>query len=266
MDKGIIPILTIAGSDCSGGAGIQADIKTISALGCYAMSAVTALTAQNTLGVRRVEGVSPEMVGMQIDAVYDDILPAAVKTGMLWSRDIVATVADAMERRGESRLVVDPVMISTSGHRLIDEEAMRLIRDRLMPLAALVTPNAAEARWLTGDDDPRRQCRRLIGMGCKAVIVKGGDRDTGSVKLDLLMTADGHVRELESEAVDTPNTHGTGCTYSAAIASYLGMGHDLYESVSLAKRYIQGAINANAAAKIGHGHGPVAHFWQWRCS
>ncbi len=261
-EKNVFPVLSVAGSDCSGGAGIQADIKTISACGCYAMAAITSITAQNTTAVDRVEGVSPSMVYDQIRMVFEDIPPLAVKTGMLFSGEIVRSVADALRDFKAVNLVVDPVMISTSGSRLISEEAVDLMVNKLFPLAELVTPNRHEAEALTGLTDPEAQGRRLIEMGCKAVLVKGGDSDNPCMKTDLLVINGSKSFSFSLPAIETPNTHGTGCTLSSAIASNLAKGHSLYNSVALAKAYVNNAIFYGADRNIGRGHGPLDHFYR----
>lgn len=260
--KQYLPVLSIAGSDCSGGAGIQADIKTISALGCYAMTAITALTAQNTCGVSRVDGVDPSMVAEQIRMVYADIPPMAVKTGMLYSAEIVHAVAQTLQEHRVQNLVVDPVMVATSGSRLISEHASEVMVKELFPLAAVVTPNVHEAKALTGHDDPMAQGRALLDMGCRAVILKGGDT-ANDEKTDLLVCSEGSYA-ISKGAISTPNTHGTGCTFSSALACYLAQGKELREAFRMAKEYVWQAIFEGAEYKIGEGHGPVKHFWkQW---
>lgn len=263
----VIPVLSIAGSDCSGGAGIQADIKTISAHGCYAMAAITSLTAQNTTGVSMVEGVSPAMVAEQIRMVFADIRPLAVKTGMLFDDEIVRTVASTLRDVKVENLVVDPVMISTSGSRLISEEAVEVMVRELFPIAEIVTPNRHEAEVLTGETDPGRQGLRLIEMGCRAVLIKGGDSDDLTHKSDILISADGSEHIFTLPAIDTVNTHGTGCTLSSAIASNLAKGNSLHDAVFLAKSYVHNAIMYGAERKIGSGRGPVHHFYcaDFRC-
>ena len=258
----VFPVLSIAGSDCSGGDGIQADIKTISAHGCYAMAAITSITAQNTTGVESVEGVSPRMIYEQIRMVYEDIRPLAVKTGMLYSREIVDAVAFALSDLEAENLVVDPVMISTSGSRLLAEDAVEAMVRRLFPLAELVTPNRAEAEVLTGLTDPEAQGRRLLDIGCRAVLIKGGDSDDREQKTDLLILPDKEPLRLTLPAVETPNTHGTGCTLSSAIACNLAGGKDLMVAVALAKAYVFNALFFGAERQIGHGHGPVDHFYK----
>lgn len=260
--KRYVPVLTIAGSDCSGGAGIQADIKTMSALGCYAMSTITALTAQNTCGVTAIEGVTPAMVVAQIDAVFADIPPLAVKTGMLYDRDIVASVSESMRRHRVSNLIVDPVMMSTSGSKLIADNAIEALKELLFPQALIITPNKSEARYLSGSDDMSVQIDRLSQIGARYVLLKGGDDPRTDKKVDYLVDCrSGVVSPIEGVAVATSNTHGTGCTLSSAIASYVALGADLPVAVASAKQYIQGALTAGADVAIGTGHGPVNHFF-----
>lgn len=263
MKRTTYPIaLSIAGSDSSGGAGIQADIKTMSALGVYAATAITAITAQNTLGVASVEGVSPRMVKAQIDAVFADLHPRAVKIGMLFSAKNVAAVADALAPHADVPIVLDPVMISTSGCALISDEAIALIKERLMPMCAIITPNVAEAKALTDTPDPDTQIIRLRRDGAKGILLKGGDSD-GDMAIDIFSPCAGaeSVR-LSSPRVATPNTHGTGCTLSSAIASYLARGFAMGEAVASAKAYIDGALSAGAEVSIGGGHGPLNHLYQ----
>lgn len=260
-EKKIYPVLTIAGSDCSGGAGIQADIKVISAHNCYAMAAITSITAQNTTGVSAIEGVSPSMVREQIRMIYDDIRPLAVKTGMLFSTEIVHEVADILSEVSVDHLVIDPVMVSTSGSRLISENAIETLVNELFPLAELITPNLMEAEVLTGESDSIKQGRMLLNAGCNAVLIKGGDSNDKNVKKDLLFLPDGEIITLDMPAVDTPNTHGTGCSLSSAIASNLAKGMTLSTAVMKAKTYIYNAILSGAAYKIGRGHGPINHFY-----
>lgn len=260
----IKPTLTIAGSDSCGGAGIQADIKTMSALGCYAMSVITAITAQNTRGVTATEGVAPSMVEAQIDAVMTDIPPLAVKTGMLYSAPVVEAVVRALKRNNATQhIVVDPVMVSTSGFRLIADDAIEAMIKGLFPLAELVTPNVAEAKVLSGSDDPLRQAEAILAMGPRAVLLKGGDR-SGYTKTDLLFTADGGQTAYSAPEVNTPNTHGTGCTLSSAIISFLAHGFTLHEAIEKAKNYLTEALVSGARFKIGAGHGPVDHFYAFR--
>lgn len=257
-------VLSIAGSDCSGGAGIQADIKTISALGCYAMTAITAITAQNTTGVAGVEPISPEMVEAQIEAVFADIRPMAVKTGMLYDASCVQVVAKALARHKAGNIVVDPVMVSTSGAPLIEPEAIEAIKSQLFPIAALITPNRNEAIWLTGETDPEGQADALHAMGCRNVLLKGGDSDRTDVKIDYLSIVGTGLTPLHADAVDTRNSHGTGCTLSSAIASYLALGHSIDDAVARGKLYVTRALQAGAFVSCGKGHGPVNHFFSPR--
>ncbi len=265
--KHYIPVLTVAGSDSSGGAGIQADIKTISAIGCYAMSAITAITAQNTCGVTAIQGIDPKVVSAQISAVCSDIPPLAAKTGMLFSRDIVMSVADSFEQFRIPHLVIDPVMVSTSGSRLMTDDAVEAIVERLFPLAELVTPNQAEAVALTGVTDPMEQAKKFIEMDCRNVLLKGGDTDRSDMKIDYLyLYGEDDLITLTADAVNTLNTHGTGCTLSAAIASYLSLGMDLTDAVMRGKLFVTRALQSGAKVRTGHGHGPVNHLFNPRHS
>lgn len=260
--KKYIPILSIAGSDCSGGAGIQADIKTISAIGCYAMSAITSLTAQNTTGVTAVERVSPAMVRAQIDAIWADIPPMAVKTGMLYDSEIVTVVADALTQYGAERVVVDPVMVSTSGSRLIDEAAVEIMKHSLFPISTLVTPNVAEARVLAGSDEIADQVKALRALGCRNILLKGGDTSREDYKIDYLyLEGEDDAVVLTADAVNTKNTHGTGCTLSSAIACYLALGFDIVDACMRGKLYVTKALGAGARVVTGRGHGPVNHLF-----
>ncbi len=257
----MIPVaLTIAGSDSGGGAGIQADLKTFSALGVYGMSAVTSVTAQNTIGVQAIHNLPPEAVAAQIDSVLSDIGARAVKTGMLANAEIIAAVADALRPYPEIPLVIDPVMIARSGDALLESEAVSTLVDRLVPLAMVVTPNLDEAKALTGIDASdvegmKAVCRKLIGMGPRHVVVKGGHLEGPAV--DVLY--DGTTFEIfEAERIDTRCTHGTGCTFAAAIAAGLSKGAGVAEAVGGAKNYLTGALRH--AVPLGGGHGPVHHF------
>lgn len=254
-------ILSIAGSDSSGGAGIQADLKTASALGVYSMTAITAITAQNTIGVTSIQGVSPEIVAAQIDAVFSDIRPQAVKTGMLYSADIVNIVADKLCEHKAQNIVIDPVMVATSGALLIAEDAIDTMVKRLFPIATLITPNVAEAQQLTQTASPIEQAKTFHQMGVNAVLLKGGDNGRSDVKTDYLSISGEPIIELSIPAIDTRNTHGTGCTLSSAIASYLAMGKPLIAAVTLAKSYINEALKNGADITCGSGHGPVNHFY-----
>jgi hydroxymethylpyrimidine/phosphomethylpyrimidine kinase len=255
--------LTIAGSDSGGGAGIQADLKTFAALGVFGTSAITAITAQNTLGVRAVLTLPPDIVRAQIDAIVDDMRPAAVKTGMLSSRLVVDTVADALHVHYLAPVVVDPVMVSKSGHRLLDDEAVDALVGRMLPLAHVVTPNAHEAEALTGhpvrtEADAREAARRILDMGATHVVLKGGHLETEDV-VDLLVSAAGTV-ELRGPRHPGRHTHGTGCTFAAALAAGLAHGHDVERAFRDARAFVDGAIRH--APGLGHGDGPLHHFWQ----
>ncbi len=262
MTKSYIPVLTIAGSDSSGGAGIQADIKTMSALGCYGMSAITAITAQNTTGVSDIQGINPEIVSAQIDMVFRDICPRAVKTGMLFSSEVVNVVAETLKLHNARNIVIDPVMVSTSGSRLISDDAIEAVVQKLFPIATLITPNRAEAIVLTDVSDVETQAKILRDMGARNILLKGGDSDDTDFKTDYLMLEDSPtLLPIKSEAIETKNTHGTGCTLSSAIACYLALGLDLKMSVLRSKEYITQALVAGKSVITGHGHGPVNHFF-----
>lgn len=259
------PVLSIAGSDPSGGAGIQADIKTMSALGCYAMSVITSLTAQNTTGVRSIMPATPQIVADQIDMIMDDIPPLAIKTGMLCSKDVASVIADRLGLYRPEHLVIDPVMVSTSGSRLLADDAVDLIISRIFPLSTLLTPNMSEAVALTGERDPDRQAHIFSDMGCRNVLLKGGDSVDDQFKTDILYIDNCSDRiEIKADAVNTVNTHGTGCTLSSAIASYLALGYELHEAVNMAKLYITRALEAGSFVTTGAGHGPVNHFFSPR--
>jgi hydroxymethylpyrimidine/phosphomethylpyrimidine kinase len=253
--------LTIAGSDSGGGAGIQADLKTFAALGVYGMSAITAITAQNTCGVSAVQGIDPEVVAAQIRAVVSDIGVGAAKTGMLFSSAIIKAVATTVRDTGICLLVVDPVMVATSGDRLLQPEAEASLRRDILPLATVVTPNLAETEVLIGQkvtslEDMRAAAAQIVANGARAVVVKGGHVITKATDVFY----DGTSMELlQSEVIETPNTHGTGCTLSAAICAFLARGASLPEAVRRAKRYITGALRHSLS--IGQGSGPVGHFW-----
>jgi len=256
-------VLSIAGSDSGGGAGIQADLKTFAALGCYGMTAITAITAQNTLGVRAIHGVPPDILRAQIDAVVEDIGTDAVKIGMLHSPEVVRVVADAIARHGLANVVLDPVMVATSGDRLIAQETVAALVQELFPLAAVVTPNLDEGGWLLGRDiDGIDQLAdaadALLALGARAVLLKGGHLP-GDEVVDLLALPGGVHERLGSARIATHNGHGTGCTLSSAIAAQLALGQPLPEAVRLARRYILGAIAAGANVRTGHGHGPLNH-------
>jgi len=254
--------LSIAGSDSGGGAGIQADLKTFSALGVYGMTAITAVTVQNTLGVSGVEALDPSIVAAQITAVASDIGVDAAKTGMLANAAIVHAAAEAIRDAGILKLVVDPVAVSKHGNMLLEPAAVNALRSALLPLTLLVTPNLPEAEALSRlevrtREDMRRAGERIRSMGAGAVLVKGGHLEGGGAA-DLLIDADGE-EWLEAERIDTPHTHGTGCTLSAAITAHLAIGEDLRSSVRAGKAFVTGAI-AHALA-LGRGIGPVDQLW-----
>ena len=254
--------LSIAGSDCSGGAGIQADIKTMTAHGVYAMSAITALTAQNTTGVTDIMEVPPSFLSAQLDAVFQDIFPDAVKIGMVSSSGLIRVIAEKLKEYGAKHIVADPVMVSTSGSRLLKEDAIETLKAELLPIAEVVTPNIPEAEILAGRainmPGDMEQAAAEIGelYGC-AVLLKGG-HDVNDAN-DLLWE-DGRLTWFYGERIDNPNTHGTGCTLSSAIASNLTQGMALGDSIAQAKTYISGALASGL--DLGHGSGPVDHVFQ----
>ena len=266
MTKTYIPTLTIAGSDSCGGAGAQADIKTMSALGCYAASAITSITVQNTLGVAAVMAVNPDIVSGQIKAVMDDICPKVVKVGMVNDQATIHAIATTLSCYQFEYLIVDPVMVSTSGSRLMQEDALQVFRDELMPQAMLLTPNIPEAEVLAGmkitDVASCDEAGARIAKGCKGgVLIKGGHVE-GDKKQDRLYNPHGvFVCSYVCDTVETINTHGTGCTLSSAIACYLAKGAGMREAIRQAKNYVTAALQAGADVKIGHGHGPVNHFF-----
>ena len=254
--------LSIAGSDCSGGAGIQADLKTMTLNGVFAMSAITALTAQNTTGVSGILEVSPAFLAQQIDAVFTDIRPDAVKIGMVSSAPLITTIAERLRFYQARHIVVDPVMVATSGSRLMETDAVRSLREQLFPLAEVITPNRQEAEVLSGRPIHSREemlaAARAIAFDCDcSVLLKGGHSDTDAD--DLLVEADGTETWFAGRRIANPNTHGTGCTLSSAIASNLAKGYDLDASVERAKAYISGCLSA--MLDLGHGSGPMNHMF-----
>jgi hydroxymethylpyrimidine/phosphomethylpyrimidine kinase len=256
--------LTIAGSDSSGGAGIQADLKSFSALGAYGASVITALTAQNTQGVQGVFAVPPDFVSAQIDSVFSDLSVRAVKVGMLATSDVIRAVAAGLDRWAAQAVVLDPVMVAQSGDPLIADEAVETLKAVLMPRAILITPNLPEAARLTGlsmaesEDAMILQGRALMASGAQAVLMKGGHA-SGPESVDLLITASGIVR-LVAPRLSTRNTHGTGCSLSSAIAAHLARGFALEEAVERSKVWLSAAIAKADTLSIGHGAGPVHHF------
>lgn len=256
--------VTIAGSDSGGGAGIQADLKTFSALGVYGASVITALTAQNTLGVQGIHDVPPAFVAQQLDSVFSDLAVGAVKIGMLSRPHVIRAVAEGLDRHGQTAVVLDPVMIAASGDRLLGRDAIETLRTILVPRALLVTPNLPEAAALLGEamaedeETMHAQGRRILALGPRAVLMKGG-HGQGPESVDLLIDAAG-VQRFAAPRITTPNTHGTGCTLSAAVAAGLARGRPLPEAIAAAKAYLTAAIAAADRLAIGRGHGPVHHF------
>ena len=256
-------VLSIAGSDSGGGAGIQADLKTFSALGCYGMTAITAITAQNTLGVTGIHGIPAAMLKAQIDAVAQDIGIDAIKIGMLHAPDVVQVVAQAIRHYGITKVVLDPVMVTTSGDKLMRDETVEVLVRELFPLAAVITPNLDEAAWLIGRKindatDMSAAAQALLDMGAPRVLLKGGHLP-GDWVVDLLADRNGLRKELGSQRIHTNNGHGTGCTLSSAIAAHLALGFDLVTSVESARTYILGAIASGARVHTGQGQGPLNH-------
>lgn len=256
-------VLTIAGSDSGGGAGLQADLKTFAALGVYGTVAVTSVTAQNTQGVFGVHDTPPDLVAQQIDAVIDDIGIDAVKSGMLSKAPIIEAVADRLRYHEIASYVLDPVMISETGHALLQPQAIDALKSQLIPLSFILTPNIAEAEALTNttiedEEDMRDAARAIQAMGATNVLVKGGHMK-GETATDVLCDADGTFHAFSAPRIDTRNTHGTGCTYASAIAAYLAKGDDVHEAVSRAKDYVTGAIKHGL--DLGQGAGPLGHFW-----
>jgi len=258
--------LTIAGSDSGGAAGIQADLKTFHQFGVYGTSAITAVTAQNTIGVSAWLALPAALVAKQIDALAEDLRPAAIKTGMLGSREIVETVAERIAYHRLTTYVLDPVMVATSGDRLLDRDAEQLIARRLAPLALLVTPNLNEAEILVGGqvrtpDQMERAGRELVAMGARAALVKGGHLADGATIVDVLVHAGGDsARRFTHERIDTTSTHGTGCTLSAAITAGLALGRPLEQAVADGLDFVHRAIAAAPGLGSGKGHGPLNHF------
>jgi hydroxymethylpyrimidine/phosphomethylpyrimidine kinase len=256
-------VLSIAGSDSGGGAGIQADLKTFSALGCYGMTAITAITAQNTVGVRAIHSIPVDMLRAQIDAVVEDIGVDAVKIGMLATPEAVEAVADAIRFHSLRHVVLDPVMVATSGDRLIAPQTADFLVRELFPLATVVTPNLDEAalllgRSIDGIDALEEAAQGLLALGARGIVLKGGHLP-GDWVVDLLALRDGTRKRLESARIHTHNGHGTGCTLSSAIAAQLALGQNLPQAVESARGYILGAIAAGAVVRTGHGHGPLNH-------
>ena len=269
--------LTIAGSDSCGGAGIQADIKTMSALGVYAASAITAITVQNTKGVYAIQKVEADIVSGQIKAVMDDIHPDAIKIGMVNDTDTIHAIAETLKEYHSAEgndqkqatfqhLVIDPVMVSTSGCRLMQEDALDIFVKELLPLATLLTPNIPEAEILAGmkienKEDIMQAASAISRLGCKHVLIKGGHFE-GTEKVDYLFEDGKLINSYRGISVNTRNTHGTGCTLSSAITAYLAREMDMNTAIAMAKTYLSGAILAGKDVEIGEGHGPVNHFYE----
>ncbi|MDI7276069.1 MAG: bifunctional hydroxymethylpyrimidine kinase/phosphomethylpyrimidine kinase [Anaerolineae bacterium] len=270
MNRSYYRALTIAGSDSGGGAGIQADLKTFSALGCYGMSVLTALTAQNTVAVTGIHPVPPQFIAQQIDAVMQDIGVDAVKIGMLHSSEVIRTVAERLAHYRVGRIVVDPVMVAKSGAKLLQDEAVEALREVLLPLATVITPNLPEAavlleRPISDLAEMQEACRALAELGPQAVYLKGGHLGGKQSPDVLYVREDRSLRVLKAPRVETRNVHGTGCTLSSAIAAYLAQGYSVRQAVERAKAYMTAALRAGAAYRLGQGHGPVHHFHRyWR--
>lgn len=259
-------ILSIAGSDCSGGAGIQADLKAISALGGYAATAITAITVQNTTGVRAIHAVPPVYVRGQIEVVMEDIRPDAVKIGMINDVEIVKVIASCLRKYQPRFVVFDPVMVSTSGHKLIEDDAINALTRELMPLSSLITPNLSEAEVLTGHpinkvEEMKAAAPELLKFGCGAVLLKGGHLEGGKMCDVLQIAGENEPYLFVSDKIESKNTHGTGCTLSSAIATFLALGYEMPQAVERAKAYVTGGINAGKDVHIGEGHGPLNHFY-----
>lgn len=257
-------VLSIAGSDCSGGAGIQADIKSISALGAYAASVVTAVTVQNTMGVRAIHPIPAEVVRGQIEAVMEDLHPGTVKIGMVNEREIVRVIVACLYKYHPEYVVYDPVMVSTSGRKLMTDDAIEIIKKELFPLTSLVTPNLDEAEVLAGrkittPEEMQQAAKELSALYQTSMLIKGGHLQ-GEETLDVLCT-DGNIFIYKSDKIESRNLHGTGCTLSSSIATFLALGYTMNEAVGKAKIYLSGAINIGKEVVIGYGNGPLCHFW-----
>ncbi len=255
-------VLTIAGSDSIGGAGIQADIKAISANGCYAMSVITSVTAQNTMGVYGIHDIPPEFVKKQLEAVFSDIVPDAVKIGMLSNSQIIDSIADFLKKNNVKNIVTDTVMVSTSGHRLITENAITALSEKLIPISDIITPNIPEAEVLSEmniktTDDMKMAAEKIMQFGCRSVIVKGGHLNNSAA--DVFFDGNSFT-VLENPRIDNPNTHGTGCTLSSSLAAFLAQGYSMKKGVELAKGYVTGAIAD--CLDLGKGRGPLNHFYK----
>jgi hydroxymethylpyrimidine/phosphomethylpyrimidine kinase len=258
-------VLSIAGSDSGGGAGIQADIKSISALGCFGTTAITAVTVQNTLGVTGIHPIPVEFVMAQIKAVMDDLKPSAIKIGMVRSVELAIGIAEVLRAYRTIPVVFDPVMVATSGDRLVANDIEETMKQQLFPLAEIVTPNLDEAAILANMEihtigDMKKAAVQMMQYGCNAVLIKGGHLKGPDI-YDVYLDKNGDERIFRSRVIDTVNTHGTGCSLSSAIASYIALGNDLNTSISKSKIYIQNAIEHGKDVKAGEGHGPLNHFF-----
>lgn len=258
-------VLTIAGFDGSGGAGIQADIKTISALGCYATSVLTALPVQNTQGVRNIFTIPVDAVSEQIEAVLDDIFPDAIKIGMVHTPELVETIVKTLAKYKKVPIVFDPVMVATSGHRLIEEKTIEVIIEKLFPISDIITPNMDEAAILANRevktlDDMKIAGERIKELGCKNILLKGGHLETEMIT-SLFYNNQNSYKTFESVKTVTNNTHGSGCTLSSAIASFIAQGNSVDEAVALAQEYVTEAIHYGSDVKTGKGNGPLNHFF-----
>ncbi|MBN1150560.1 bifunctional hydroxymethylpyrimidine kinase/phosphomethylpyrimidine kinase [candidate division WOR-3 bacterium] len=261
-------VLTIAGSDSGGGAGIQADIKTISACGCYAMTAITAITVQNTLGVQSVFTVPKEVIAQQIKSVLDDIGTDAVKIGMLHSSDVIITVAETLQSYSIKDIVLDPVMVATSGDKLLQDEAIETLKNVLIPMSRVITPNIPEGEILLGENidshEKIRKAARTLSMDGKvSVMLKAGHIEEEEIEDVFYNAEDDQVLTFKTKKIPTQNTHGTGCTLSSAIASFLAKGLPINEALKKAKEYVDRAIKEGSNYSLGHGHGPVHHFYHF---
>lgn len=258
-------VLTIAGSDSGGGAGIQADLKTFSALGCYGTSAITAITVQNTMGVSGIHSIPEDIVSRQIIAVMDDIKPAAIKIGMVHSAEMAVSISETLAKYKDTPVIFDPVMVATSGDKLIKEETVSVLKRVLFPLMTLITPNLDEAEILTGQSitsvqEMQKAAKALLQSNCGAVLLKGGHLK-GEKLYDVYINSNGDELIFESDYIDSENVHGTGCTLSSAIAAYLALGNDLPLAIEKARIYVHDAILFGKDVKTGQGHGPLNHFF-----
>lgn len=266
--KSYVKVLTIAGSDSCGGAGVQADLKTVSAHGCYGMSVITALTAQNTKGVAGIHAVPPSFVQEQLEAVFTDIRPDAVKIGMLYSAELIDVVAKQLKKHGVEKIVLDPVMVAQSGDNLLKRDAIDALKEYLIPLSTVVTPNLPEAEVLLNEtlkteEEIETAAKVLSQYSCKSILIKGGHLEESDSTDFLYISDEDQFVRLKEKRIKTRNNHGTGCTLSSAIASGLAKGDTILNAVEKAKNYITGALQEGAKYSIGHGHGPVHHFYRF---